>query len=118
MGPYDPELRSGADAIAPTVPIDPHYRRVSEIAGTVVASCEEASPDPGAYGPRSTSVQGTASIPPAKAAIELPIFLQNALISSVRESRLGMGLSICRSIGETAGGRMSAATKSGTGCGV
>src|ERR1700684_4532801 len=66
MGPYDPELRSGADAIAPTVPIDPHYRRVSEIAGTVVASCEEASPDPGAYGPRATSVQGTASIPPLR----------------------------------------------------
>ena len=50
MGPYDPELRSGADAIAPTVPIDPHYRRVSEIAGTVVASCEEASPNPGLVG--------------------------------------------------------------------
>jgi hypothetical protein len=58
MGPYDPELRSGADAIAPTVPIDPHYRRVSEIAGTVVASCEEASPNPALwassnYGPEN-----------------------------------------------------------------
>jgi hypothetical protein len=49
-----------------------------------VDCCEEASPDAG--GLRATSVQGTASIAPAEAAIELPIFLQNALISCSSES--------------------------------
>jgi hypothetical protein len=50
----------------------------------LVDCCEEASPDAG--GPRATSVQGTASIARAEAAIELPIFLQNALISCSSES--------------------------------
>ena len=39
-----------------------------------------------AGGLRATSVQGTASIAPAEAAIELPIFLQNVLISCSSES--------------------------------
>ena len=52
---------------------------------------------------------------PVEAAIELPIFLQNALISFVRESRLGMELSICHSIIEAHGGRMSVAINVGPG---
>jgi hypothetical protein len=50
----------------------------------LVDCCEEASPDAGGF--RATSVQGTASIARAEAAIELPIFLQNALISCSSES--------------------------------
>ncbi|MGA2998419.1 ATP-binding protein [Bradyrhizobium sp.] len=100
--------------MAPTVPIGPHHRRVSanrrDRGGLL-----KVSPNRGAYGPRATSVQGTASIYPVEAAIELPIFLQNALILFVRESRLGMELSICRSIIEAHGGRMSVANNVGPG---
>jgi len=55
-----------------------------QLAATVAGRCGDLSPIAGDRGHRAISVQGTASLVPAEAAIELAILFQNVLFFLVR----------------------------------